>query len=217
MTVSQQERDAMAKLLSIMNGEKPISESKTTVAHEHYDNGSILSGPGVTSTDITAMKNILSKLHNLPTSIRPVVINEAVDPELEEAIQTDRTANSVNVGRYQIMIKENPKRLAGKQYYSIYHSVTNDVIADDLSLYETALAAVRLLNNGKFANCKEIRKLFEQDDIYTSHRVDALMYKRKLNKNTDPFKQDIYESRYQASIDKAMIAKKQIKVLANDR
>lgn len=200
-----------------MNGEKPISESKSAGTAERYSDEPLLSGPGVTSKDIDAMKNILGKLHNLPVPGRASVLNEAVDPELEEAIQTDRTANGVNVGRYQIMIKENPKRLAGKQYYSIYHSVTNDVIADDLSLYETALAAVRLLNSGKFANCKEIRRLFEQDDIYTSHRVDALMYKRKLNKNADPFKQDIYESRYQASLDKAMTAKRQIKNLANDR
>lgn len=214
MTVSPEEKDAMARLLEIMNGKKPssrpVSTTKTTAEVE-------LAGPGVpTQADITAMANILGKLNNINTP-KTHILHETVDNELVEAMQTERTKSGVNVGRYQIMIKENPKRLAGKQYYSIYHSVTNDVIADDLSLYETALAAVRLLNNGKFANCKEIRKLFEQDDLYTAHKVDALMYKYKLQKLDDPVKHDIYESRYQASIDKAMLAKKQIKNLSNAR
>ena len=42
------------------------------------------------------------------------------------------------------------------------------------------------------------------------------MYKRKLLKNTDQIKHDIYESRYQASLDKAMTAKKQIKNLEKE-
>jgi hypothetical protein len=213
MTVSQQDKDAMSRLLNILNG-NPVAPAPT----QHHVEGTSpveLAGPGVpTQADISAMANILTKLNNLPT---PVTLHESVDKELVEAIQTERVKDGVNVGRYQIMIKENAKRLAGKQYYSIYHSITNDVIADDISLYETALAVVRALNNGKFTNCKEIRKLFEQDDIYTAHKIDALVYKRKLQKNTDKIKQDIYESRYQASLDKAMTAKRQIKNLANVR
>lgn len=215
MTVSPEERDEMSKLLDIMNGKKPASSQRATP----YKTSEVeLAGPGIpTQSDINAMADILGKLNTLPTTHKGSALNESVDAELVEALQTERTASGVNVGKYQIMIKENPKRLAGKQYYSIYHSITNDVIADDLSLYETALAAVRLLNNGKFANSKEIRKLFEQDDLYTAHRVDALMYKRRLMNTANDVKHDIYESRYQASIDKAMLAKKQIKILSNGR
>ena len=213
MTVSPVERDAMSRLIEIMNGKKP-----STPIQREYDNSNTveLAGAGVpTQADITAMANILGKLNNLPVPGKINPINESVDLELAEAMQTERTTSGVNVGKYQIMIKENPKRLAGKQYYSIYHTLTNDTIADDLTLYETALTAVRLLNNGKFANCREIRKLFEQDDLYTAHRVDALMYKRRMMNTKDHMKHDIYESRYQASIDKAMTAKKQIKNLSN--
>lgn len=215
MTISPEDRDAMSRLIEIMNGKSPapLKENKSSVEQPVE-----LAGPGVpTKADITAMANILGKLNTLSSPGKVNVINETVDLELAEAIQTERTATGVNVGKYQIMIKENPKRLAGKQYYSIYHSVTNDIIADDLSLYETALTAVRLLNSGKFTNCKEIRRLFEQDDLYTAHRVDALMYKRRVMTTKDPVKHDIYESRYQASLDKAMVAKKQIKTLSNVR
>lgn len=214
MTVSPKERDEMARLLSIIEGKEPV-QSTRTVEQSHA--GPVeLAGPGaITSADITAMAGILSKLNSVDT--RTPVIESTENKLFNEALETSRMDDGVKVGKYKIKIQENKKRLAGKQYYSVYHSITNETIADDLSLYETALAAVRLLNNGKFVNSKEVRKLFEQDDIYTSHRVDALRYKYRMTKSTDPMKQDIYESRYQASIDRAMIAKQQIKNLANER
>ena len=214
--ISSEEKESMARLLKIMEGETvPIKSNKSVV--QNIDSIE-LAGPGVpTKKDIDAMAGILSKLQ----SINPVqMINEhASDPQLVEAMETQKVKTGVKVGKFQIMIKEDPKRLAGKQYYSIYNNSTNDIIADDISLYETALTVVRLLNNGKYTNSSDVRKLFEYDNTYTSHRIDALLYKRKLNKlvKSDPIKQDIYESRYQASLDRAMIAKKQIKKLSDER
>jgi len=214
MTVSSKERDEMTRLLSIIEGKQ---SSLPPANAETYPETTVeLAGPGaITQSDINAMAGILSKLNSVDT--RPVTLVENVDERrFNEALETSRIDDGVKVGKYKIKIQENKKRLAGKQYYSIYHSITNETIADDLSLYETALAAVRFLNNGKFVNSKEVRKLFEQDDIYTSHRVDALRYKYRLSKSKDPIKQDIYESRYQASVDRAMTAKHHIKNLADE-
>lgn len=214
MTVSSQDRDEMTRLLNIIEGKETSSPVKNLPSSSA---GSVeLAGPGaITQADINAMAGILSKLNSVDT--RTTIVENVDDRLFNEALETSRTDDGVKVGKYKIQIQENKKRLAGKQYYSIYHSITNETIADDLSLYETALAAVRLLNNGKFVNSKEVRKLFEQDDIYTSHRVDALRYKYRLSKSKDPMKQDIYESRYQASLDRAMLAKQQIKNLSNER
>jgi hypothetical protein len=215
MAVSNEEREAMNRLLKIMSGEKPAPSS--------YNSGSLnenteveLAGPGaVTRKDVDAMANILNKLQTVSST--SMISESTRSSELTEAIETSRDANSVKVGKYQIMIHEDQKRLAGKQYYSIYHSATRDVIANDISLYETALAAIRLLNNGKYANSVEVRRLFEHDDSYTAHKVDAILYKRRLKNGVDPVKQDIYESRYQASVDKAMVAKRQIKAISDGR
>lgn len=213
MTVSAKDRDEMARLLNIIEGKE---SSKPPVTTEYASANAVeLAGPGaITQSDINAMAGILSKLNLVDT--RTTIVENADDRLFNEALETSRVDNSVKVGKYKIKIQENKKRLAGKQYYSIYHSITNETIADDLSLYETALTAVRLLNSGKFVNSKELRRLFEQDDIYTSHRVDALRYKYRLAKSKDPIKQDIYESRYQASVDRAMSAKQQIKNLSNE-
>lgn len=209
--VTPEETDAMARLLSIMEGRSaplPSSESRP-------GNGPVeLTGPGVTRADVDAMAGVLGRLNKISNSVVDGMITESASlQDSSDAIYTERTTTGVKVGRYQILVKEDQKRLAGKQYYSIYNSLTNDVIADDISLYETALAVVRLMNSGKFANSTEVRKLFEQDDLYTSHRVDALVYKKKMLVTKDPSKRDIFESRYQASLDRCMMAKKNIKIL----
>ena len=213
MTVSQDDRDAMARILSIMNGEKP---SPVQGRNKSLNEEVILAGPGqVTSSDINAMADVLNRLNTVfDESANDSRIFEP-NTQIMEALETSRIPNGVKVGRYQIMIKEDAKRLAGKQYYSIYNSVTNDTIADDISLYETALSVIRLLNSGKFANSPDVRQLFEADDSYTSHRVDALMFKRRMAAAAgNSAKKDIYESRYQASLDRCMGAKQMIKSLA---
>jgi len=212
---TQEERDAMLRLRNIMEGN--LNAPMPSVSRQSVSSDSPIELPGagqITKADVDAMANVLRSLDGISNDVVDTMLTESVsNPYLAEALHTERLPNGVKVGRYQILEKEDPKRLAGKQFYSIYNSLTNDTIADDISLYETARAVVRMLNSGKFANSPEIRNLFEQDDAYTSHRVDAIMYKRKMASAANPAKRDIYESRYQASLDRCMAAKKNIKTL----
>jgi hypothetical protein len=212
--VTPEERDAMSRLRNIMEG---IHTPEPTMSTSAYSQEVELPGAGQTTrADVSAMSDVLSKLNNISNHVVDNIITESVtQPILSEALQIQKLQNGIKVGRYQILVKEDSQRLAGKQFYSIYNSLTNDTIADDISLYETALAVVRLLNNGKFANSVEVRQLFEQDNAYTSHKVDAINFKRRLKTVRDATKQDIYESRLQASMDRCMAAKKHIKNLAN--
>lgn len=219
--VSQEERDAMIRLRAVMDG-KPIPSTITETQHQHGHVNHIMPidipGPGqTTQQDVDAMASVLSRLNKLSNNVVDTMLTEsATMPDVADALTTERTLTGVKVGRYQIMIKEDVTRTAGKQFYSIYNSLTNDTIADDISLYETAISVVRLLNGGKFANSPEVRKLFECDESYSSHKVDAIIFRRRQRKSTDPIKRDIYESRYQASLDRAMSAKRQLKVLITD-
>lgn len=219
---SPEDTAAMSRILNKMYGRSDDTIHKSIAKQQANSNYVELPGPGVTTqADVDAMGSILKNLNSVLIESEDTstvsVVDSPTSLHLYEAVETERTPNGVKVGRYQIMIKEDQKRLAGKQFYSIYHSATNDTIADDISLYETALTVVRLLNSGKFANCPEIRKLFEHDDAYTSHKVDAIMYKRKMSSASDQSKKEIFESRYQASADRCMAAKKVIKTLANGR
>lgn len=213
--VTDQDRDAMKRILSALDG-NPIPREKRTIV-ENSDAPVTLAGAGyVTTRDIDAMAQVLNKLNNVTTE---VISESKSNPQLAEAVTTQRTQQGVKVGSYQIMIKEDEKRIAGKQYYSIYHSQTNDVIADDLTLYETALAVVKHLNSGKYVNSPVVRKLFEADDRYTAHRTDAIRFKsrwRAADRAQDYSKSSLYEDRYQASLGNAMAAKRDIKTLIED-
>jgi hypothetical protein len=216
MTVTPEERDAMLRLRNIMEGNNTPA-ARTSTASIVESAGTVeLAGPGqVTNADISAMANVLQRLNSISNNVVDDMITESVgDIKSADALMTEKISNGIKVGRYQILTKEDPYRIAGKQFYSIYNSLTNDTIADDITLYETAISVVRLLNSGKFTNDTTVRKLFELDDSYTSHKVDAITYKRRINSSKDQVKKDIYESRLQASMDRCMFAKKALKSLS---
>lgn len=212
--VSPEETNAMKRLLEMMDGKEP-STPAPKVQHNYSDIE--LAGAGqVTRKDIDAMASVLAKLNNVT---QQVISESHRDPILHEAVETQKTDHGVKVGNYQIMIKEDQKRLAGKQYYSIYHVKSNDIIADDISLYETALTVVKLLNSGRYVNDTIIRKLFESDDRYTAHKTDAVRFKiraKKSEKIGDHLKKEVYESRYQASTSNAMNYKSDIKKIISE-
>lgn len=215
MSVTPEEKEAMQRLLEVMEGKTPSTPAPKATQYGASDIE--LAGAGqVTRRDIDAMSQVLSKLNNVT---QQVVYESEQDPQLRNAIATQRNDDGVKVGSYQIMIKEDEKRLAGKQYYSIYHTRTNDIIADDLTLYETALTIVKILNSGRYVNDPLVRKLFEADDRYTAHRTDAIRFKARMKQAAhrgDESKRDVFESRYQVAIDNAMAFKKDIKKLISE-
>lgn len=215
--VSQEERDVMFRLRNIMEG-KP-SPLPTKNGPTNYIASVELAGPGVaTKADVDAMASVLSRLNSLSNEVVDTMLTEsATMPEVSDALYTEKTSTGVIVNRFQILIKEDKARVASKQFYSIYNRLTNETLADDISLYETAISIVRLLNAGEFINSQKIRKLLECDESYSSHKVDAITFKRRISTSIDPVKKDIYESRYQASLDRAMAAKRQLKIVINER
>jgi hypothetical protein len=212
--VNNESREAMKRILNALNDEpKALAPTKKEIM-EANDPLNDLGSPGQPSNQaIDAMAQVMNRLNNVTSQ---VLTEGKFDPQLNEAINTKRVDNNIKVGNYQITIKEDEQRIAGKQFYSIYHSQSGDVIADDITLYETALTIIKLLNNGKYVNSSIVRKLFDADDRYTAHRSDAIRFKSRAKtseKNKDFNKSQIYESRYQASVSNAMFAKKNIKEL----
>lgn len=208
--VSNEERESMQKILSAMNGNKQALKTKSSQGILYDD----LGGPGVvTDAAKNAMVHILTKLNDVTSQ---VVTESRFNPRLDEAIHTQRTSSSVKIGNYEIIIKEDPSRIAGKQYYGIYNTVSGDIIADDITLYETAINVVKYLNNGQYVNSSLVRNLFEADDRYTAHRTDAIRFKsraKSAERQCDYNKSEVFESRFQSSVSAANSAKKDIKRL----
>ena len=211
--VTDAEREAMARMLAIMNGEAPPPPSNG--AQIVTESLSIEGGPGSPSqAEISAMANVLKTLNKVTNE---VILESSADEKL--SARTRRDDSSVSVGEYTIEIHLSEKRLAGKQYYSIEHSVTGIKIANDITLYEVALAVVKMLNNNSFVNDSRVRRLFELDDRYTSCKIDAMSSRqaqRKAELRGDALKEDIYATKFQKALDTAGGIKRDIKKLLED-
>ncbi len=216
MTVTDAERQAMARLLEIMNGETPV----TNQIQEHTQTRQPveLAGAGqVTSRDIQAMALVMEKFNQAVNQTHRELMQESVyDAHTAEALVTERHADDVRIGPYKISVRMDETRVAGKQYYDVIHSATGDKLAHELSLYEAAHGLVKLLNSGKYINHPQVRELLEAEATYTGHRIDAIRYHKMIhaaNKQNQISKLEIYEARKAASMDRAAQAKAKVKKL----
>lgn len=219
MTVSAQERAAMARLLQIMNGENPppMTESRVMATQ---DTPVQLPGAGqVTDRDVQAMALVLRRLDSAVNSAHVQMVQEsASDAKLKEALMTEPVPQGVKIGVYQIQQHMDPTRVAGAQYYSVVNKHTGETLAHELSLYEAAHGLVRMLNQGQFFNSAPVRELLEAEATYTSQRIDAVRYHRMIKsaiRKGDDHRATLMETRKQASMDRAMQAKAKVRKLYN--
>lgn len=212
IVVTDAEREAMARMLAIMNGETPPAPSSSQMVTESL---STEGGPGSPSqAEIHAMARVLESLNKVTGE---VIMESSPDDKL--AVTTRRHKTGVSVGEYKIEIHLNEQRAAGKQYYSIEHTGTGTVIANDITLYEVALAAVKMLNNNNYVNNPTVRRLFELDDHYTSCKIDAMSSKqaqKRAEQRHDMIKEDIYATKFQKALDTAGLIKRDIKKILED-
>ena len=217
MTVTPEERDAMQRLLRVMNGES-VSLNETQPRAVGNPGAVILPGAGqITSEDVSAMADVLQRLENAVNSTsQHMIMESSKNQELNDALVTKSIPQGVKVGIYKIQQQLDESRIAGKQYYDVINSLTGQIVAHELSLYEAAHGLVKLLNSGKYFNSTEVRELMEAESNYTSHKIDAVRYHRmmiKSQKSGDYNKSDLMETRKQASMDRAMTAKRVVKKL----
>lgn len=210
MTVSNEERLAMANILAIMNGQQPETPvQKTSTTSSPLDD---IGGPGAPSkASIDAMANVLESLNRVT---KQVVYESSQDADQRIDVDTVKTSTGVRMGEYQINIMTNEKRLAGKQYYQITHGKTGTVIANDISLYEVASAVAKLLNNARYVNNHYVRRLFELDDRYTGQRIEAINFRRQqrlAEQRRDSMKSDIFTNKYEKALENAVQVKRDIK------
>ena len=174
--VTPEEKANMMRLLQIMEGQTPTASSARAVNTTASDTPVELAGPGQPSSrDIAAMADVLRKLNTVTTQ---VLAESHSDPQLKEALETMPTPQGVRIGAWQIQENSDSERLVNKHNWSVINKYTNDVIAHELGLYEAALALVKMLNKGMYVNSQPVRELLEAEAAYTSHKMDALRFRK---------------------------------------
>lgn len=220
MTVTPEEKAAMARFMSILNGDVSDTQPLTETHSSQRSTPVELAGAGqVTSADVRAMADVLTRLNSAISAVsNEMVVESAADPAVAEALVTEQTHTGVKIGRYEIRVNLDETRLVNKQNYSVVNKLTGETLAHELGLYEAAHGLVRLLNSGHYINSSTVRELLEAENSYTSHKIDALRFRRRAKKsqnegNTHAF--SLYEARRVDSMDKSMSAKARVKKIYN--
>lgn len=192
--------DAMSNLLKALSGDKSAKEEirKASVAEA---GNNVDTTPGVKSTDIKAMENILNAFNSASSNVAQKVATTISESK--------KTQKGVDIGLFSV---ENNS----DGYFDIRDSRTNDTLFEDLLIYETAFIIAKHLNDGKKINSSEITQVMASNAVFEQYYNDALQHKhsyKMAKKNKNIGKMDIAEARFSRAKAEAGHAKKQIKNL----
>lgn len=199
---SRKDVDAMTNIMKALSGDKSgVQQQAKQEAQAREDAGIIDTSPGVKSTDVKAMENILSAFNSASSNVSKKVattINEA-----------KKTNIGVEIGLYSVEKNDDG-------YYDIRDNRTNDTLFEDLYIYETAFVITKHLNDGKKVNSDEITKVMSTNALFEHYYEDALIHKNSYKKakiRKDTHKMGVAEARFGRAKDEAAKTKKQIKNL----
>lgn len=214
--VDQKSIDEMARLQAILSGKAPKSPNPVQESQQQNEPVELL-GPGqISQKDVAAMHNILTKLNSVSNKVVTELVMEThQDAELKSAIVTEKTDSGIKIGKYEIKVKDVPGSLSGKQQYDVVNTKANETIAEDLTLYESAQALVKLLNKGNYINSPIVIRLLQLEATYCSRRIDAARLKKLIETTKDKTKKQLYENKFDAAKTLAIQAKTSIKKISS--
>ena len=173
--VDPKETEAMARLLQIMNGSSPEQEIVTESANSFSAPVSVDPKDDMKRIIESFNRGIGSVAETLAEPVTRMAQEAEVSRPLREAMVTRKTPQGVKIGSWEIKVYEDQ----GIKTYDVMNSVTNQAIANDLSLYESALCLAKLLNNGVGINNPKVREVLELEEKYAHHRQEAAMFKAR--------------------------------------
>lgn len=204
MAPSSKEIEQMAKLKAIMEGkfcdtvmdniDRPLGEVISETSKAEDPKGT------------RAMKEILERFYQ---GLNTCVDNakETGDRVLTEAARTNPVSNGIQIGKWEIISEVNN----GITTYRISKGDSN--VASGVSLYESALAMCRLLNNQVSITNSKFIEILSLEAEYVHHRGEAVVFKKKSiarKAEGDYERSDIAEARYLESRANALAIREKI-------
>lgn len=221
MTVDHKAVDDMARLMSILN-EKSVGMDETDdmLIETDIPFGDDLDArpvippaePAATGNpDVDAMKAILEKFQ----AVGGDHLFETEDPDVREALVTEKTPTGARIGSWEIVVTEGDIR-----QYDVVHTATREPIAKDLYLYEAAYGLVKRLNEGGTINDSRVKDLLRLEEEYAKNRNDAAQYRQRtktLREKGETVRAAVAEDRYDDASRRAKDAHERILRLAGLR
>ena len=196
--------NAMKNIMMRMNGDTVSEPSIEQITQQP------LSDQDTSQHEISEMKILLEKM--MHGSAKSIVDDAQSCDELREAITTTVTPSVVTYETgHEIRITHNN----GVKRYDVV-TASNELVANDLTLFEAANSIVRLLNKGEIPLSNKIRNIIVLEERYYSNKKKTGVFKRRYAEakavgNTT--KMDIYESKYSVSKGIALQARDELKSL----
>lgn len=159
------------------------------------------------SDDPNDMRNIL---HNLKTISKKVSVSESIfedaqkDVNLEIALTQEITENTVSVENYRIEIRTEEFANLDKNFYDIIDIDRNEIIYEELGLFETAMGVVKNLMLEKY---DVVDDLVDYDDIYLNNLYEVYTHKDKIKREVN---EDINYAKFTKAKDKVTEIKRKI-------
>lgn len=191
-------------VMDLLGGSLPLVENRKQV--RTLENDPTVKGP--TSSDKEAMKELLMKFHKNAENTVDTSLRSEEGKKIQRAMITES-----NQGReWHVQINEQDE----VKYYSIFNDYTKKAFFEDLALYETAKKICQLLENGNALNSEKIQKVLYYDKVYESNYAECSNLKRlhkKAKLMEDRSKMHILQDKFESSREKALQAKKAIKMM----
>lgn len=209
MTVSPQDIAEMARLRAILTGNSvPVSESVHTPSEvpQYVDPNEDMANI-IRKFNAGASSAYLSDA--LDDSIQHLRDNAVSDRRLRDALVTERTSHGVKMGSWEIKVNEE----GTTKYYDVVNVHTKEPIANDLTLYESALALTKLLNFSVGINSPKIQEVLDLENKYARVRQDAAIFRARMKQRmaaNDLTRAAIAEDRYNEARSEALALRESI-------
>lgn len=205
MTVTAADIEAMKNLMLDDNGVVPVTSS--AIANTTFADDS--------QQGIAVMHDLLQGFHEIlddpqvrfhVTKTMYDFVDQAIDePKIREAVMTLPTKTGFRYGSYELVEEKiSPNR-------SEFKIVSNGmIVAENMTLRESALGILRELNNGKPMNSNNIVMLLNEEQKFSSAIADSTRYKRKQKlalTESNWTAADVNEARYDRAKQNAIDAK----------
>lgn len=203
MTATQKEVQAMKKVLSNLSS---VTDQVSRGINQQSDTSS---SAKFKNSNSQAMLDILTRLGAVNEQTR-TVISENTNVRAKQLASTEQTSAGVRIANYVVDIAEHDTDAGTHNVYSIYDTVTQQTIYNDLALYESVMAITKQLltpGNTAFIKCNAIAKL---DADYAKNLYEAMAYKQRIRSAQDYDRKCLYESKYSRNIGLAKEAKRNI-------
>jgi hypothetical protein len=196
--VERNEVDQMKKIMQAFNGGGGMS-GDTGVGGNAVSPAPLMTG----DQNVAEMKSILEKFYSATGN----VISEALmDRNLRESLAMEETEHGARIGNWEIIVNEVGKR----RQYDVANVMTGEKIADNLMIYEAAAALARHLNDAGTINSTPVVEMLRAECQYAGAVQDMTLFKHRLTKTPKGPRAGIYEARYSAAKQKAILSRDRV-------